>query len=135
MKKVTRILLLVLLPLISPNLYAHKGHGPEQVIIPHGGVLFDGKSLMGELVLEESGVRVYFLGHDSKVLPTNSVAFSDKAIILTDSKNKPVKYELIKEKDSIALKFDKSTSHRYTLTVPVTYNKSKESLNWNFEPQ
>ncbi len=135
MKIFKAVIMVVTLTCISPYLYSHEGHGPKQVIAPHGGVLFDGKKLMGEMVAEEAGIRLYFLDHDSKVIPANSIAINDKAMTLTDSKKKPVKYELVKETDSIALKFDKSTSHRYTLTVPATYKKSQETLKWNFEPQ
>lgn len=132
MKKIILSALLV----FSFNAFSHEGaHGPEQKMAPHGGVLKDGKGLMAELVQDASGVKVYFLSHDLKPISTKNVKLDQKSIQLTDAKKKNVSFEFSSEEESILLKYDKSSSYRYNLILPVGYNNSTDKLTWQFEPQ
>lgn len=132
MKKIFLSAILV----FSFNAFSHEGaHGPEQKMAPHGGVLSDGKGLMAELVQDASGVKIYLLSHDSKPIFAKNVKLDQKSIQLTDAKKKSVSFELLSEEESVLLKFDKSKSYRYTLTLPVVYNKVTDKLTWQFEPQ
>ena len=129
-------LILSVLVLFSFSTFAHEGaHGPEQTMAPHGGVLKDGKNLMAELVQDNTGVKIYFLTHTGKAITTKSITLEAKNILLTDAKKKAVSYELVSQEDSVLLKFDKSKSYRYNLTMPARYNNVQETLSWHFEPQ
>lgn len=118
------------------NLFAHEGaHGPAQKMAPHGGSLVDGKFLMAELVPDEQGVKIYFLTHESKPIPSGELKISQGTISLMDSKKKKVSVQVLTEKDYISIKFDKTKSYRFNLLVPVGYRGNQETLTWGFEPQ
>lgn len=130
-----KALVLSAILVISFNVFGHKGHGPEQKMAPHGGVLKDGNELMAELVQDDSGVKIYFLTHESKPVNPTDAKIDSKSIQLTDAKKKPVNVEVVLEKDAVLLKFDKSTSYRFNLTVPVSYAGKQDKFSWPFEPQ
>lgn len=129
-------MILSALLIFSFNSYAHEGaHGPEQKMAPHGGILLDGEALMGELVQDSSGIKIYLLSHESKSISLKDVKLDAKAVQLTDAKKKAVRFEVVTGEDSVLIKFDKSKSYRYNLILPVSYNNTQEKLNWKFEPQ
>ena len=126
----------LLLVLFGFNLFAHEGaHGPAQKMAPHGGSLFDGKNLMGELVQDEQGVKIYFLKHDTKAINASEIQIDKSKVTLIDSKNKEVAFELVGGKEFISINFDRSKSYRFNLAVPLLYGKNKDNLSWGFEPQ
>lgn len=129
------VLALVLI-FFSMSLFAHDGaHGPTQKMAPHGGVLMDGKFFMSELVQSDQGIKLYFLTHESKPINPSELILIKEKISFLDSKKKPVSFELVNEKESILVKFDKTKSYRFNLAVPVTYGKKKDDFKWGFEPQ
>lgn len=129
-------LILSALLVFSFNSFAHEGaHGPEQKMAPHGGVLKDGKELMGELVQIDSGVKIYLLTHDSKAILPKDAKVDTKSVQLTDAKKKAIKVEVVNEQEAIVLKFDKASSYRFNLTLPVSFGNSQDKLSWQFEPQ
>lgn len=131
-----RFWFLSVLFLFNFSSYAHEGpHGPQQKMAPHGGILKDGKALMAELVQEDSGVKIYFMTHASKVIPPANANIDIKAIQITDSKNKMVKIDVALEQDSMKIKFDRASSYRFKLTVPLSYDNKKDIITWQFEPQ
>ena len=130
-----KALVLSAILVISFNVFGHKGHGPEQKMAPHGGVLRDGDALMAELVQDESGVKIYLYTHELKpVLPVD-VKMDSKLIQLTDAKKKSVNLEVVGGKEAVLLKFDKTTSYRFNLTVTVSYAGKQDKFSWPFEPQ
>ncbi len=115
---------------------AHEGaHGPVQKMAPHGGTLKDGKTLMAELVQMEAGLKIYLLSHDGKPVASKDVKIDTKNIKLTDAKKKDVKFEFASEGEAVLLKFQKTKSYRFQLTVPVEYDGVADTLTWQFEPQ
>ncbi len=129
-------LVLSALLIFSLSSFAHEGaHGPEQKMAPHEGVLKDGKALMGELVQDVSGVKVYLLTHNSKAISPKDAKIDVKSVQLTDAKKKNVSVEIISEQDAILVKFDKASSYRFNLTLPVSYGNAQDKLSWQFEPQ
>lgn len=122
--------------LSSLTLFAHEGHhGPTMKMAPHGGQIFDGKALMGELVVDSSGIKIYFLTHESKEISPEAVTVDKKTIELTDAKKKKVPFEVAADKKALLIHFDKSKSYRYKLLLPVTFNKTQDQLSWQFEPE
>ena len=130
-----KTLVLFAILVLSFNVFGHEGHGPEQKMAPHGGVLRDGDALMAELVQDESGVKIYLYTHELKpVLPVD-VKMDSKLIQLTDAKKKSVNLEVVGDKEAVLLKFDKTTSYRFNLTVTVSYAGKQDKFSWPFEPQ
>ena len=130
-----KTLVLSAILVLSFNVFGHEGHGPEQKMAPHGGVLRDGDALMAELVQDESGVKIHFFTHELKpVLPVD-VKMDSKLIQLSDAKKKSENLEVVVDKEAVMLKFDKTKSYRFNLTVTVSYAGKKDKFSWPFEPQ
>lgn len=131
-----KTLILSVVLLFGSSSFAHEGaHGPEQKMAPHGGVLKDGKALMAELVQETAGVKIYFLTHESKTIAPKDAKIDTKSVQITDAKDKNVAFEVISDQDAFFLKFNKSSSYRFKLTLPTSYGNTQDKLTWQFEPQ
>ncbi len=130
-----KTLVLFAILVLSFNVFGHEGHGPEQKMAPHGGVLRDGDALMAELVQDDLGVRIYFLTHELKPVSPTDAKIDSKSIQLTDAKKKLVNAEVVVEKEAVLLKFDKTASYRFSLTIPVSYAGKQDKFSWPFEPQ
>jgi|JI10StandDraft_1071094.scaffolds.fasta_scaffold359676_2 hypothetical protein len=130
-----KTLVLSAILILSFNVFGHEGHGPEQKMAPHGGVLRDGDALMAELVQDESGVKIYLFTHELKPVLPADVKMDSKLIQLTDAKKKSVNLEVAGDKEAVLLKFDKTTSYRFNLTVTVSYAGKQDKFSWPFEPQ
>lgn len=130
-----KALLFLALITTSFGVRAHEGHGPKQTVAPNGGIIRDGKALMVELVQVSAGVKIYFITHEAKSISLDAIQIELKDIQLTNAKSKAVDFELLKEGDSLTLKFNKAKSYRYNLILPVSYQNKKDEFKWAFEPQ
>lgn len=130
MKKMIWITIFIL----SLGAYAHEGaHGPEQKLAPHGGILRDSASLMFELVKNGENIKIYPLTHDGKAIDAKLVEVDLKKSSFTDAKKKPVGYTLTQENDALVLKFEKGSSHRYSLNLNARFQGKENKASWQIE--
>lgn len=124
----------VALVLFAGSGFAHEGpHGPEQKVAPHGGILRDSASLMFELVKNGDVIKIYPLTHQGKSIEAKLVEIDKAKTTLMDAKKKPISYQLVAEGDYLSVKFEKGTSHRYSLTLVGRYEGKENKGNWQIE--
>ncbi len=129
-----KTLIFVALLSLSLTTFAHEGaHGPDQKVAPHGGVLRDGPTMMSELVKDGNTVKVYLLTHDAKPIDAKTIEIDSKKTTLTDSKKKPVTFNLVPEGNALIVKFEKGSSHRYAFTLVVKHDGKDNKASWQIE--
>jgi hypothetical protein len=113
---------------------AHDGHDktPGSIQAPHGGVVQGTSQLYIELVNDSSGIKLYPLTHDLKVIPTGEVKLVATSQV---PKKKKENLALVAVGDHFEAKVDAKGAYRYTLSLDVGYKTKKEKVVFQVEPQ
>ncbi len=115
--------------------FAHEGHDntPGAITAPHGGIVKGGDPLYWELVSDASGVKLYPLTHDQKLIPLKEMSVTGTAEFPKKAKKDIVKFSIVDDHYSAQVN-TKGVSH-YALEITSTYQGKKGKVKFQVEPQ